>query len=193
MPPIFWRSNKIVRCSPAKALEATLRVGHRTRDPARGERVEHTAQQAAVEWLRPAPIAAVGVDAAAEGDVMLGQRIGEQRQLIGRRGQVCIGEEDEFALRVEHSGLHGRAFASMRPAQQPQLSRTIRRGPPGDRRRSRPSRRCCRRRRPEPPRCPCPLPDGRPRAPDLAASGSRRAHRAPTRSGPPRCRQAERG
>ncbi len=115
-------AEQVVRRGPAEALEATLRVGNRTRNPARGQRVEYTAEQSAVEWLRPAPIAAVGVDPAAEGDVMAGQRFGEQRELIGRRGEVSVGEQDEFALRVEHSGSHGRAFASVRTAQQSQLS-----------------------------------------------------------------------
>src|SRR4051794_8408496 len=66
----------------SKALEAALRVRHRTRDPRAGEQVEEAAQQPPMKRLARPTIGAVGLDAAAERHVGVSKRGGEKGQLV---------------------------------------------------------------------------------------------------------------
>jgi hypothetical protein len=74
---------KIMRRLASEALEAALGIGHRTRHPERGDRVEHLSERAPVDRLAPSPITAVRMNATSQGNVVLGEGIGQQRQLIG--------------------------------------------------------------------------------------------------------------
>ena len=60
--------------------------------------MEGTPEQAPVNRLRGAPVGAVGLDPAAQRDIMAGQGSGQQGQLVGRRGQVGVGEDDVLTL-----------------------------------------------------------------------------------------------
>ena len=157
----------------AEALEAALRVGHVAGDPGARDEAEDPTEQAPVERLAGAPVGAVGLDPAAERDVVVDERRREQRQLVGRRGHVGVGEDDEVAGRGEDARGDRRALARVRSAQHAEPRRLARgrRSPPDAPRRSPPCRRSSRRRR-----------RGRPIA------RARRTSGRPGAGGPPRCR-----
>src|SRR3954447_9167858 len=69
---------QIERNLAPEALKATLRVGHWPSDPERGKRVEELSEQLTVERLRRASVAAVGLDATPQRDVVSRQSSGQQ-------------------------------------------------------------------------------------------------------------------
>ena len=111
---------QVVRGRPREALEPALRVLHRADDPDRREGMEDLAQQAPVARLGRAHVRAVGLDPRTERDVVIGQRRDEQRQLVGRRRHVRVGEDDQVGRRIEHPGPDRRALAAVGDAQEPQ-------------------------------------------------------------------------
>ena len=73
----------LARVAP-EALEAALGVRHVAGDPGAGDRAEDPAQQPPMRGLAGAPVRAVRLDAAAQGDLVVQQLLGEQRDLVGR-------------------------------------------------------------------------------------------------------------
>ena len=71
--------------------------------------------------LRAAAIAAIGMDAASQRDVVRRQRIRQQRQLVRRRGQVGVGEDHVVGVRGEHARLDGAALAGVWLSQEPEV------------------------------------------------------------------------
>ena len=123
---------QVVRGLAREALEAALRVGHGTRDPGTSEGVEHPAQQPAVEGLARAPVGAVGLDAAAQRDVVVGQRIGSSGSWSGGVAMSESAKTTRSPWRVEHARLHGRALARVRSRLMRVAGRRVRRRwPPG--------------------------------------------------------------
>ena len=111
-----------------EALEAALGVLDVADDPDRRERVEQPAEHAPVAWLGGAHVRAVRLDAAAQGDVGVLERVDELRQLRRRRGHVGVGEDDEVALRGEHPRLDRGALAGVRDGHHAESSRVAVRG-----------------------------------------------------------------
>jgi hypothetical protein len=66
-----------------------------------------------VPRLGLAHVRAVRLDPAAERDVIRGQRLDEERQLIWRGRHVGVGEDREIALRGEHPGPDRGALAAV--------------------------------------------------------------------------------
>ena len=63
------------------------------------------------------PIPAVGLDAAAESQVMVSEGRREERQLVGRSGHVGVREDHEVAGRCQHARGDRAALAAMRTPQ----------------------------------------------------------------------------
>ena len=104
---------KIPRDGATKALEATLRVRHPTRDPGGGEGVKDPAKGAPVERLARPSVAAVGENPAAQGKIMGREGVHQQRDLIGRGGKVCIGEDKELPGASQHPRAHSSPLAAV--------------------------------------------------------------------------------
>ena len=113
-------TEEVVGSGTSEALEATLRVRDGSCHPERGQGVEDAAEKAAMRRLRAAPVTAIRMDPAAESDVMRIERLGQQRQLVGRCREVRIGKEDVVALRREHAGPDGGPLTGVVAPQQPQ-------------------------------------------------------------------------
>ena len=73
-----------------------------------------------VPRLRRAHVRAVRLDARAERDVVRLEGFDEQRELVGRRRHVGVGEDDEVGLRCEHPGAHRGALAAVGHDEHPQ-------------------------------------------------------------------------
>ena len=121
-------AEEVVGRLAGEALEAALGVLDVADGPDRGEPVEGAAQQPPEAGLGAPHVAAVGLDPAAEGEVVVAERLDEERQLVRRGGHVGVGEDDEIGLGGEHPGLHRGALAAVGHRQQREERR------PGDRR-----------------------------------------------------------
>ena len=112
---ICWRANRSWAAAPREALEAALGVLDRRRRPRPTRAGGRPCRAAAgTRGWRLAHVGAVGLDPAAERDVAGRERLDEQRDLVGRRRHVRVGEDDEVARRREHAGPDRRALAAVR-------------------------------------------------------------------------------
>ena len=162
MLPIFCRANRSRAASRRKPLKphCVSGTGPVTQNAARPWNTLPSSRRCS-GWLRrrSLPSGWTRLPSATSFDV---ERVGQQGQLVGRRGQVGVGEHDVVGVAGEHAGAHGAALAGVRLAQQAQGWALVSRPPQAAPRRSPPFRRSCRRRRPAPRLRPCRMRAGRP-------------------------------
>ena len=107
---------QVLRRRSPEPLEPALGVLHRPDDPDRGEQVEHLPEQSAVARLRRAHVRPIGLDARPEGHVVVAERGDEQRDLVGWRRHVGVGEDDKVAGGGQHAGTDRGALPAVRHA-----------------------------------------------------------------------------
>ena len=89
---IRWRANRSWPASRRNPLKPHWVSGTSPVTQSPGECVEHLAQEPPVQRLAGPPVGAVRLDPAAERDVVVRERVGEQRELVGRCCHVRVGE-----------------------------------------------------------------------------------------------------
>ncbi len=122
-------AEQVVGNLTAEALEATLGVLHGADGPDGGQRMEGATQEAPVPRLRPAHVAAIRLDPAAQHDIVILEHLVQDWDLVGRRREVRVGEDDRVRVGGEHPRAHGRSLAAMGDAEQLQGGPVGRGGP----------------------------------------------------------------
>ena len=94
----------VARDVAPEPLEPALRVLHGADDPQRRQRVERLAQRPPPGGLRGPHVGAVGLDPAAVGGVGGLEGVDQERDLVGRRRHVGVGEDHDLAVGRDHAG-----------------------------------------------------------------------------------------
>ncbi len=116
-------SEQVLANLPSEALEAALGVRDGARDPDGSQGVERLAKHPSIERLAGTPIRAIRLHPAAKRDVVIRERLGQQWELVRRRGHVRIREDHEVPCGRHDPGTDSGALPAMGDPKQVQPGR----------------------------------------------------------------------